>query len=65
MIKATFHKSCSCVVCRLGRGRGWGQFARHKNERKLRRRARVALEKVVRGQADDAIVAPISSPYTD
>jgi hypothetical protein len=64
-MKGTFHKSCSCPMCRYGRGRGWGQFIKNRNERKLRRKAKRALSEVVRGAATDAVVAPISSPYTD
>lgn len=65
MIKGTFHKACSCWMCMRGRGRSYGQFIQNQNERKLRRKSKVALAKVVKGVEDDAVIAPIASPYTD
>lgn len=65
MIKGTFHKSCGCYMCRLGRGSAHGQFIRNHNERKLRRLSNVACARVVNQQDDDVDIFPISSPYTD
>jgi hypothetical protein len=59
--KATYHKSCSCGMCRRNRA----HFDRNRNERKFRRRsARELLNYVLKG-ADDVHIHPISSPYTD
>lgn len=59
--KATYHKSCGCHMCRLGRS----HFDRNRNERKLRRRSkRELLNYVIKG-AEDVEIHPISSPYTD
>lgn len=63
-MKATFHKSCSCSSCVRGRATEGGKVAHRMNEKKLRQRSRLALAEVKKG-ADDAVVAPISSPYTD
>jgi hypothetical protein len=59
--KHTMHKSCSCSMCKRGRGSSFGQEVRRANERKLRRLAKEAL----RRDPENAEVAPISSPYTD
>ena len=64
-MKAVFHKSCSCYSCRRGRGRDFGQYIQNQNERKLRRGSNKALRDVLLGRKDDAVIAPISSPYTD
>lgn len=64
-MKGTFHKSCSCVACKRGRATKYGQEARRRNERKLRQQSRRKLDEVVKGNADDAEIAPISSDYTD
>jgi len=64
-MKATFHKSCSCRMCKRGRATEAGKFKRHQNERKLRRDSKAKLNEVVKGRADDAEIHPISSDYTD
>lgn len=64
-MKATFHKSCNCFACRAGRGSKAGQATKVRNERKLRRKSKLTLDAVVKGQTDDAEIAPITSPYTD
>lgn len=64
MFKGKLHRSCSCAQCKRGRASEAGQFVRNQNERKLRRKTKQALREVVKG-GDDAVVAPISSPYTD
>lgn len=58
--KGTFHKSCHCKSCNRGRNR----LARNLNERKLRRMSRDQIIKFLKG-AEDVLIAPISSPYTD
>lgn len=60
-MKGTQHKSCSCDYCKAGRGTKAGQDIRKRNERKLRRITRQQLKQ----HGGDAIIAPISSPYTD
>lgn len=65
MVKGTQHKSCSCYMCKRGRGTAHGQFVRNQNERKLRRMARKATDAVVRGDTEDAVLGHIGSPYTD
>jgi hypothetical protein len=60
-MKGTFHKACSCRMCRLGRGTKAGQSTRKANERKLRHGSKRALKR----DGVDAVVAPIGSPYTD
>ena len=64
-MKGTFHKSCSCPMCVRGRSTKSGKSVKKANERKLRHNAKVKLGRVVKGDTDDAVVAPISSPYTD
>jgi len=59
-MKATFHKSCSCAACKRGRS----SISRKFNERKLRRIAKQAIDKGVKGDLE-VVIAPISSPYTD
>lgn len=63
--KHTMNKSCSCRMCRLGRGSNAGQLVRKANNRKLRRKGKQALDRVARGTAEDAVLGPITSPYTD
>jgi hypothetical protein len=63
-MKATFHKSCSCFICRRTRGTKSGQAIQNANERKLRRKSKLALKRVVEGTDEDAVVAPIGEPYT-
>lgn len=64
-MKGTFHKSCSCAMCKRGAHTKAGQATQNANERKLRRMSKKALDEVVKHGAEDAVVAPISSPYTD
>lgn len=64
-MKAVFHKSCSCEQCKLGRATKSGHATKKANEKKLRRIAKLALQEVVKGNEQDVVVAPISSPYTD
>lgn len=64
-MKGTFHKSCSCAMCRFGRGTKAGQKTKRRNERKLRQLSKRKLDDVVKRGADDAEIAPIGSPYTD
>jgi hypothetical protein len=52
-----------CETC--GALKPAGQLTRHLNEKKLRQQARSALADVVKGRTDDAVIGPISSPYTD
>ena len=59
--KNTMHKSCSCRMCKLGRGTKAGQGVRHANEKKLRQLWRRTLQRL----GIEADSAPISSPYTD
>lgn len=64
--KHTLNKSCSCRMCRLGRGRPAGQLVRQKNNRKLRRRGKQELAAVRDGaDAETVSTGPIGSPYTD
>jgi hypothetical protein len=42
-----------------------GHQVQNANERKLRRMSKKALDSVVKHGAEDAVVAPISTPYTD
>jgi hypothetical protein len=60
-MKATFHKSCNCKQCRAGRD----HEDRNTNERKLRRFTREKITKFLKGENDDVLIFPISSPYTD
>ena len=64
-MKAVFHKGCSCEQCKRGKGSKWGHMTQNANERKLRRTSKKALNDVVNHGAEDAVVAPISTPYTD
>jgi hypothetical protein len=61
MMKATFHKSCSCKACRRGRS----HISRNLNERRLRRIAKQAIDNGVKREDLEVEIAPISSPYTD
>ena len=63
-MKATMHKSCSCRQCKLGRSSKAGQSVHRLNEHRLRRITRQQVQQFLRG-AEDIIIAPISSPYTD
>jgi hypothetical protein len=59
--KATFHKSCNCHMCRLGRQ----HFDRNLNERKLRRKSKKQLLDYRLKGSEDVEIHPISSPFTD
>jgi len=64
-MKGTFHKGCSCSQCMRGKRTDAGHQTQNANERKLRRMSKKALDAVVKHGAEDAVVAPISTPYTD
>mgnify|MGYP001603510845 CR=1 FL=1 len=63
--KHTLNKSCSCRMCRLGRGSSFGQVVRAKNNRKLRRTGKQTLDKARKTGDLDVGLGPITSPYTD
>ena len=66
MIKGTFHKSCHCATCQRGAHSAAGQYTQNQNERKLRRLSRQQLANVLKGgDPEEAVIAPITSPYTD
>jgi hypothetical protein len=64
--KHTLNKSCSCRMCRLNRGSGYGQTVRTANNRRLRRKGKQALDAVKQGADPESVtLGPITSPYTD
>ena len=63
--KHTMNKSCSCRMCRLNRGSAFGQTVRKKNNRKLRRTGKQALDRARKTGELDVALGPITSPYTD
>jgi hypothetical protein len=60
-MKATFHKSCHCQSCCAGRT----HEKRNANERKLRQITRQRVSRYLKGETDDVLIAPISSPFID
>ena len=60
--KGTFHKSCSCRMCKRGRASDAGKATRKQNERRLRRGSKLQLRKL---EPDAVFIHPISSPDTD
>lgn len=54
-------------MCKAGSHTKAGQQVHNANERKLRRIGKAQLDAVVKGtaDADEVVIAPISSPYTD
>ncbi len=66
-IKFKPHKSCSCMQCRMGRGRGFGPTSIRLNEKKFRQQARRQIRLFKKGllEAENIEVFPITSPFTD
>jgi hypothetical protein len=65
--KRNEHPRCSCRMCRIGAGRGWGQYQHRKVNRRIRHEYKLKLAALAVRNAFAQDVEPIivSTGYTD
>jgi hypothetical protein len=63
--KHTLNKSCSCRMCRRGRGSVWGQQVHRSTNRKLRHEGKAKLAEARKDGDLEVVLNPTGSTYTD